>query len=93
MPETVLGAIRRQARERAGELAFWTPARTWTFADLDRRSSRIAHGLASLGIGRGDRIACLTRHTADCVALTLAACKVGAVCMPVNWRLTPREVG
>ena len=93
MPETVLGAIRRQARERPDAIAFWTPARTWTFADLDHQSSRIAHGLASLGVGREDRVACLTRHTADCVVLTLAACKLGAVCMPVNWRLTPREVG
>ena len=24
--------------------------------------------------------------------LTLAACKVGAVCMPVNWRLAQKEV-
>jgi acyl-CoA synthetase (AMP-forming)/AMP-acid ligase II len=91
MPETVLGAIRRQARERAGEVAFWTPGRVWTFADLDRRSSRIAHGLQSLGAGRGARIACLTRHVVDCVVLTLAACKIGAVCMPVNWRLTASE--
>ena len=93
MPETVLGAIRRQARERPENAAFWAPSRTWTFADLDRQSSRIAHGLASLGVGSGDRVACLTRHTADCVALTLAACKIGAVCMPVNWRLSPREIG
>ena len=93
MPETVLGAIRRQAREHPDDVAFWTPARTWTFADLDRQSSRVAHGLSSLGIGRGARVACLTRHTVECVVLTQAACKIGAVCMPVNWRLAPREVG
>jgi acyl-CoA synthetase (AMP-forming)/AMP-acid ligase II len=93
MPETVLGAIRRQAREHPDDVAFWAPARSWTFADLDRQSSRVAHGLSSLGIGSGGRVACLTRHTADCVALTIAACKIGAVSMPVNWRLTPREVG
>ena len=28
----------------------------------------------------------------ECVVLTLAACKVGAVCMPVNWRLAPPEI-
>jgi acyl-CoA synthetase (AMP-forming)/AMP-acid ligase II len=92
MPETVLGAIRRQARERADDVAFWTPSRVWTFADLDRQSSRIARGLQSLDIGAEDRVACLTRNTVDCVVLTLAACKIGAVCMPVNWRLMPREV-
>ena len=29
MPETVLAAIRRQARQRADAVAFWTPSRTW----------------------------------------------------------------
>ncbi len=50
-------------------------------------------GLRASASAAQDRVACLTRHTADCVVLTLAACKLGAVCMPVNWRLTPREVG
>ena len=92
MAETVLGSIRRHARERGSEQAYWTPARSWTFAQLDDASNRIAQGLTSLGIGPGDRIACLTKRTADCVALLLAANKVGAVCMPVNWRLAPPEI-
>jgi acyl-CoA synthetase (AMP-forming)/AMP-acid ligase II len=92
MSETVLDAIRRHARENGGRRAYWTPARTWTFGELDGASNRIAQGLKSLGIGPGDRIACLTKLTADCVALVLAANKVGAVCMPVNWRLAAPEV-
>jgi fatty-acyl-CoA synthase len=92
MTETILDAVRRHARERGGERAYWTPARTWSFAELDAASSRIAQGLKSLGIGPGDRVACLTKLTADCVALVLAANKLGAVCMPVNWRLAPPEV-
>jgi len=92
MAETVLDSIRRHARERGGDLAYWTPARTWNFGELDEASSRIAQGLKSLGVGAGDRVACLTRLTADCVALVLAANKVGAVCMPVNWRLAPPEI-
>ena len=90
--ETILDAVRRHARERGNDLAYWTPARTWSFAQLDDASSRIAQGLHSLGIGPGDRVACLTKRTADCVALVLAANKVGAVCMPVNWRLAPPEI-
>jgi fatty-acyl-CoA synthase len=92
MAETVLDSIRRHARERGAELAYWTPARTWSFAQVDEASSRIAQGLTSLGVGTGDRVACLTKRTADCVALVLAANKIGAVCMPVNWRLAPPEI-
>jgi len=92
MSEIILDAVRRHARERGGERAYWTPSRTWTFAELDAAASRIAQGLKSLGIGPGDRVACLTKLTADCVALVLGANKLGAVCMPVNWRLAGPEI-
>lgn len=92
MSTTVVESLRRHARERAEEIAYWTPARTWNFAQLDEASNRIAQGLLGLGVGPGDRVACLTKHTADCVALVIGANKVGAVCMPVNWRLAPPEI-
>lgn len=90
--ETVPEAIARHARHKGGDTAYWTPSRIWTFAQLEDASKRIAQGLQSLGIGAGDRVACLTKRTADCVALVLGANKVGAVCMPVNWRLAPPEI-
>lgn len=90
--ESILAAIARHVRARPGERVYWTPSRTWTYAELGAAVGRIARGLQELGIGRGDRVACLTKHTADCVALALAACRLGAVCMPVNWRLAPPEI-
>jgi acyl-CoA synthetase (AMP-forming)/AMP-acid ligase II len=89
---SIADIIRRQAREQGPATAFITPNRRWTFAEVDAASNRIAQGLASLGIGAGDRVACLSKHHAECALLLLAACKLGAVCMPVNWRLAPREV-
>jgi acyl-CoA synthetase (AMP-forming)/AMP-acid ligase II len=90
--ETILDAIARHAAERGGERAYWTPRRAWTFAELWDAAGRAASGLARQGIGGGDRVACLTKHTAECVALVLGACRLGAVCMPVNWRLAPPEI-
>jgi fatty-acyl-CoA synthase len=90
--ETILAAIARHARARPQARVYRTPAGSWTFAGLEDAARRIAAGLASLSLGRGDRIACLTRHTAECVALVLGACRLGAVCMPVNWRLAPAEI-
>jgi acyl-CoA synthetase (AMP-forming)/AMP-acid ligase II len=89
---TILDAIGRHAAERGGERVYWTPARAWTFAELWDASGRAASGLAARGIGRGERVACLTKHTAECVALVLGAARLGAVCMPVNWRLAPPEI-
>ena len=90
--QTILDAIGRHAAERGGERVYCTPGRAWTFAELWDAAGRAAAGLAQRGIGRGARVACLTKHTAECVALVLAACRLGAVCMPVNWRLAPGEI-
>jgi acyl-CoA synthetase (AMP-forming)/AMP-acid ligase II len=84
--------VRRWARDTPDNIAYETVTRKWTFAEFDRESSRIAQGLAALGIGAGDRVACLTKHIAECTLLAVAAIKVGAVCCPVNWRLAPPEI-
>jgi acyl-CoA synthetase (AMP-forming)/AMP-acid ligase II len=90
--QTLIDAIRAHAVAKGGERAYWTPQRTWTFAELWDTAGRVATGLAKQGIGPGDRVACLTKHTAQCVALVLAAARLRAVCMPVNWRLAPTEI-
>lgn len=89
---TLTSAIRRHSRERGDAVAYITPSRHWTFGELHTESSRVAQGLAALGVGAGDRVACLTKHTAEAVVLILAANKLGAVGMPVNWRLAPPEI-
>ena len=90
--KTVLEHARLRARDRADKPAFITPTRTWTFAALDAFSNRIAQGLLAMGVGHGDRVAVLTKHTTECFALMLGAQKIGAVCMPVNWRLAAPEI-
>ena len=92
-PDRLVGDIlRRHAAARPDGLAWVTPTRRWTFAQADAAANRIAQGLASLGIARGDRVACLTRHGAECTLLMLAASRIGAVCAPLNWRLAGPEV-
>ena len=92
MDISTLDLSRRQARERPQAVAWAAPDREWTFADVESLTNRLANALRSLGVGRGDRVACLTRHQPECAMLVLAAQKIGAVCMPVNWRLAPPEV-
>ena len=84
--------VRRQARTQPDAVAYRTPVREWTFKQIDEESDRVAQGLKSLGVGPGHRVAALTKYTAECVVLTVAANKIGAVCMPVNWRLAAPEL-
>src|SRR5205823_9406746 len=82
-PDRLVGDIlRRHAATRPDGLAWVTPSRRWTFAQADAAANRIAQGLASLGIARGDRVACLTRHGAECTLLMVAASRIGAACAP-----------
>lgn len=90
--QTLSELIRSRAREQGERPAFVTPTRRWRYDELDDESSRLAQGLASLGVGPGDRVGCLTKHTAECICLLLACAKLGAVCSPYNWRLAGGEL-
>lgn len=84
--------IRRRGVECADRIAFVTPTRSWTFAELDAQSNRIAQGLVAAGVGGGDCVASVSKHGAECILLLLAANKLDAVLAPLNWRLSAREL-
>ena len=90
--ENLLSVVRKVMGDKPDAVAYRTLTRSWTMREVGEASDRIAKGLKSLGIGPGDRVAALTKHTTECILLTLAACKIGAVFMPVNWRLAALEV-
>ncbi len=81
-----------QAQSLAERVSYRTLTRDWSFSQIDEAANRLAQGLLSLGLRPGDRVAALTKHTAECIILVLGACKIGAVCMPVNWRLAAPEL-
>ncbi|WP_058644039.1 long-chain-fatty-acid--CoA ligase [Pseudacidovorax intermedius] len=90
--QTLLDGLRRQLAERPQHIAYRHGERRLRFEDVERESNRIAHALAASGVGRGSRVAVLTKQHLDCMLVVIAACKLGAVCMPVNWRLTAAEL-
>jgi long-chain acyl-CoA synthetase len=55
-----------------------------TFAELDRVSDCAAHGLAALGIGKGDRVGIAMRNCPSWVASYMAIVKAGAVATLLN---------
>ena len=89
---SLVAALHRQCRFNPDAQAYRQGDTVLTFAEVDRISNRIANTLAAEGVGPDSRVACLTKHHVECLLLTLAACKLGAVCMPVNWRLAPAEI-
>ena len=48
--------------------------------------------LLDRGLDRGDRVALLTRNCIEFVEVELAAAKIGAISVNLNWRQTPAEL-
>jgi acyl-CoA synthetase (AMP-forming)/AMP-acid ligase II len=65
-----------------------------TFDQWERRSNRLARGLAARGVDRGQRVAILmdADHVLRWVVTYSAVHKLGAVAVPLNNRLSPPEV-
>jgi acyl-CoA synthetase (AMP-forming)/AMP-acid ligase II len=88
----VADVIRRHAARRPEAVALRHGERELTYADLDERSNRLAQALLARGVGAGTRVAYLDRSSREVVELLFAASKVGAVLVPLNWRLAPPEI-
>src|SRR5437867_899982 len=56
-----------------------------TYAELNRRSNRIANALAAQRVAKGDRVAVLGRNSLEYVVVYFALAKLGAVMVPVNF--------
>lgn len=65
---------------------------TMTWADLRRRVAALAGALSGRGVGFGDRVMILMLNRTEFVESVLAANMIGAIAVPVNFRLTPTEI-
>jgi fatty-acyl-CoA synthase len=84
--------LRRSARRTPGKLAIACGDTRWTYAQFDAVCSRVAAGLAALGVGHGCRVAVLARNSHAFAALRFALARRGAVLVPINFMLKADEV-
>jgi fatty-acyl-CoA synthase/long-chain acyl-CoA synthetase len=63
----------------------------WTYAELETQSNRVANLLLSLGSGPGRKVLWCGPNSPEVVAVMSATRKIGAVAVPLNYRLTPEE--
>ncbi len=67
-------------------------SRSWTFAQLSRRSDQVAGWLQANGVDRGDRIVLMLGNQIELWELILAAIKLGAVIIPASTLLTADDL-
>ena len=63
----------------------------WSYADLARRADTVAAALAASGVHTGACVAWLGLNGASQLATLFACARLGAMLMPLNWRLAPPE--
>ncbi len=83
-----------QAGLQPGRLAArdLTTGRHWTYAAFNDAAGRFAAALRGQGIAAGDRVALLAKNRVETVLLHLACARLGAMLVPLNWRLAPPEL-
>lgn len=83
--------VRHHAAERPDAPAVTWGNTTLTYAEFDRRTTRIAAALSSLASGTGARVGALLRMRLEGAECFVAAAKSGLVFVPLNWRLPAAE--
>jgi long-chain acyl-CoA synthetase len=66
--------------------------RAWTYAETDARAAAVAASLASLGIGKGDRVALYLQNGAELAFVLFGAWKLGAVPVTISGLYNAREL-
>ncbi|WP_042392109.1 acyl-CoA synthetase [Streptacidiphilus carbonis] len=82
----------RRARKTPQHTALIHGADRTSYAELHRRTTRLAHALRAAGIERGDRIAYLGPNHPSYLETLFAAGLLGAVFVPLNTRLAEAEL-
>lgn len=83
--------IERQAAIRGDALAVLCEDETLTYAELDRRASRLARKLRARGVVSEDRVGLYLRRSADMVVAFLAALKAGVCSVMLEPSLPPER--
>lgn len=84
--------LARAAAERPKDLAVDDGVERVSFTELESLSMRQAAGLRAAGVTAGDRVAVLARNSVSYGALYFAVSSLGAVLVPLNWRLAADEL-
>jgi fatty-acyl-CoA synthase len=88
----LLDWIDRHAGFTPGKPAIIGDRATLTYRELSQQASRMGGMLEGLGVRKGDRVAWLGLNAPETLSLLFACSRLGAILVPVNWRLAAPEI-
>jgi acyl-CoA synthetase (AMP-forming)/AMP-acid ligase II len=91
-PGTIATAIRKASSEFGHLELLVMPDSRLTFGEAERLSRVLARRLLSIGVGKGSRIGLFFTYSPEFVIAWLAACRIGALAMPMSTLYSPAEL-
>jgi fatty-acyl-CoA synthase len=86
------GVLAHHATRSPGKPMTVFEGETTTYGEMATRVAALAAGLQDRGVGRGDVVGLLSYNCPEFLETLFAANRLGAIAMPINWRLAAPEV-
>ena len=84
--------IELHAAKRPNDVAIICGERRLTWAELNERANRLAHGLMDMGLEKGDKVTILSFNCNEMLETTAALNKAGMVAVNMNFRNVGKEI-
>ncbi len=81
------------ARSYPDNIGMSLAAKKLTNREIGEQTNRLANAMLALGVQPGERVSILGENSIEHALLFVAASKIGAVAVPLNYRLAPAELG
>ncbi|CRK85107.1 o-succinylbenzoate--CoA ligase [Neobacillus massiliamazoniensis] len=82
----------KHSKARPDRLAFVYNEKRYTYVEVNERVNRLANTLLTKGVRKGDRVNALLFNTNEMLESMFACAKIGAIFVPINFRLSVDEV-
>ena len=92
METNLLSLLRTHAAQTPDAPCLTFGTETLSFGQLNARASSVTNALQARGVQSGDRVALIARNTPAHFELFFGCAKAGAIFLPINWRLSAREI-
>lgn len=84
--------LQKRARLNPDRTGLIFEGRKISYREWSQRSNRAARAFVSLGISAGDRVGLLLENSPEFLECFFALTHIGAIVVPLNWRLTQPEI-
>jgi len=84
--------LAKRARLDPSRIGLVFEGREITYREWNERANRVANAFAVLGLRPGDRVGLLMSNSVEYLECFFGLAKIGAIIVPLNWRLAPPEI-